>query len=86
VNAFQSKPDLAPYEHAAAQVDLQEKNTATAWGAKQSAGFDFTKEDSVDDLAFNEVIWRSVKGPDSAAPAPVRAAFVKPHPQGDKDD
>jgi hypothetical protein len=85
-NAFQSKPDLAPYEHAPAQVDLQEKNTATAWGAKQSADFDFDEEDRVDDLAFNEVIWRSVKGPESAAPAPVRAAFVKPHGKADKDD
>jgi 6-phosphogluconolactonase (cycloisomerase 2 family) len=85
-NAFQSKPDLAPYEHAPAQVDLQEKNTATAWGARQSEDFDFTEEDRVDDLVFNEVIWRSVKGPESAAPAPVRAAFVKPHGKADKDD
>ena len=86
VNAFQSKPDLSPYEHEAARVDLREKNTAMAWGAKQSAGFDFSQEDRVDDLQFNEVIWRSVKGPNSAAPAPVRAAFVKPRDKADKDD
>jgi len=86
VNAFQNKPDLAPYEHAAAQMDLKETNTATAWGAKRSEDFDFAEEDRVDDLLFNEVIWRSVKGPESAAPAPVRAAFVKPHGKADKDD
>ena len=42
------------------------------------------KEDAADDLLFNEVIWRSVKGPDSPMPPPVRAAFVFPHL--DKDD
>ncbi len=86
VNAFQNKPDLAPYEHAPARVDMKDKNKATAWGAKQSEGFDFTEEDRVDDLVFNEVIWRSVKGPDSPAPAPVRSAFVKPRDKVDKDD
>ncbi len=85
-NAFQAKPDLAPYEHIEAQTDLKETSTASAWGAKQSEEFDFDEEDKVDDLAFNEVIWRSVKGPNSAAPAPVRAAFVMPHGKADKDD
>ena len=85
-NAFQAKPDLTAYEHADAQIDLKETGTASAWGAKQSEGFDFDGEDRVDDLAFNEVIWRSVKGADSPAPAPVRAAFVMPCAKADKDD
>jgi len=85
-NAFQAKPDLTPYEHAEAQADLKETNTASAWGAKQSEQFDFDEEDKVDDLAFNDVIWRSVKGASSPAPAPVRAAFVRPTDKGDKDD
>ena len=51
---------------------------ATAWGAKLSEGFDFTREDAADDLLLNEVIWRSVRGPDSPMPPPVRAAFVFP--------
>ena len=54
-----------------------------AWGANLSEKFDLTKEDAVDDLLFNEVIWRSVKGPNSPMPAPVRAAWVFPH---DKDN
>jgi hypothetical protein len=54
---------------------LGELNTAKAWGAKQSLAFDLSKEDAADDLAFNEVIWRSVKGAESPMPAPVRAAF-----------
>jgi hypothetical protein len=59
-------------------VDLEETNKATAWGAKLSDTFDFAKEDAVDDLLLNEVIWRSVKGPHCPMPAPVRAAFVCP--------
>ena len=54
-------------------------NTAGAWGAKLSETFDFSKEDLIDDLVFNEVIWRSVRGPEAPMPPPVRAAFVFPH-------
>jgi len=44
-----------------------------------------TKEDQADDLLFNEVIWRSVKGPESPMPPPVRAAFVTPSARKDDD-
>jgi DNA-binding beta-propeller fold protein YncE len=85
--SFQAKADLAAYEHVVPDVDLEEKNTAAAWGAKQSEGFDLSREDAVDDLLLNEVIWRSVKGPNSPMPAPVRSAFVCPKVKGpDKDD
>ena len=73
--SFGPKCDTTPYIHEPARVDIEAKNLATAWGAKLSAGFDFTKEDAADDLLLNEVIWRSVKGPNSPMPAPVRAAF-----------
>ena len=73
--SFGRKCDTTPYIHEPARVDIEAKNLATAWGAKLSAGFDFTKEDAADDLLLNEVIWRSVKGPNSPMPAPVRAAF-----------
>ena len=36
----------------------------------------FAREDAVDDLLLNEVVWRFVRGPDSPMPATVRAAFV----------
>jgi hypothetical protein len=51
-----------------------------------SEEFDLAKEDAADDLLFNEVIWRSVKGADSPMPPPVRAAFVFPHAKRDDDD
>jgi DNA-binding beta-propeller fold protein YncE len=77
-HSFQAKPDLAGYAHVVPDIDRTEKNKSTAWGAKLSESFDLTKEDMADDLLFNEVIWRSVKGPDSPMPAPIRAAFVVP--------
>jgi len=83
-NSFHSTADLRPYDHVPAQVDLNEKNTATAWGAKLSEKFDLTREDAVDDLLLNEVIWRSIRGPHSKMPSPVRAAFVVPHVRKDK--
>jgi hypothetical protein len=73
--SFQAKADMTPYKHVKPDVDLNEKNTLDAWGAALSATFDLTKEDEADDLLLNEVIWRSVKGANSAMPAPVRAAF-----------
>ncbi len=44
---------------------------------------DFTREDAADDLRLNEVIWRSIRGPDQPMPAPVRAAFVFADPDDD---
>ena len=85
-NSFQATADLRAYDHVPAQVDLNEKNTATAWGAKLSEKFDLTREDAVDDLLLNEVIWHSIRGPNSRMPAPVRAAFVVPHLKKDKKD
>ena len=43
-------------------------------------------EDAADDLVLNEIIWRSVRGPQSKMPAPVRAAFVFTKPGKDDDD
>ncbi len=74
-NSFQGTPDLTPYTHVPAGPVVGEKNLAGNWGAKRSAEFDLSKEDAADDLLFNEVIWKSVKGPASRMPAPVRAAF-----------
>jgi DNA-binding beta-propeller fold protein YncE len=78
-NAFSAKADYSPYQHIVPDTDLKAVNTPNAWGAKLSAGFDFSKEDLADDLLFNEVIWRSVRGAHSPMPPPVRSAFVFPH-------
>lgn len=74
--SFTAKADLRPYLHRPANIDLNEVNAATAWGAKLSMEMDFSKEDAADDLLLNDIVWRSVRGPNSPMPPPVRAAFV----------
>jgi DNA-binding beta-propeller fold protein YncE/phospholipase C len=85
-NSFQARPDTRPYTALPSNVDLNESNKKTAWGADLSKQMDFTKEDAADDLLLNEVIWRNVRGPNSPMPAPVRAAWVRPGAPGDEDD
>ena len=67
-NPFQAKPDLRPYQALPANVDLEARNGAHAWGDKIK--MNFAREDAVDDLLLNEVVWRSVRGPDSPIPTP----------------
>jgi hypothetical protein len=85
-NAFQAKADLRPYEALPARVDLNEKNLASDWGSEASRKMNFTKEDAADDRQLNEIIWRSVRGANSAMPAPRRAAFVRAQSRKDDDD
>ena len=84
-NSFTDRPDFSPYRALPANVDLNERNLKTAWGADLSRKMDFTKEDAADDLLLNEVVWRSVRGADHPMPAPKRAAFVRGR-GGDGDD
>lgn len=76
VNSFQAAPDLRPYTALPPRIDLEERNTKTSWGERESRKMDFSKEDAVDDLLLNEVIWRTIRGDNSRMPPPTRAAFV----------
>ena len=82
-NSFQATPDLRPYQALPANVNLEERNTEQAWGSQLK--MNFAREDAAPDLLLNEVVWRSVRGPNSPMPAPVRAAFVFEH-RGEKDE
>lgn len=81
--SFSKKADLSHFNSIPAKIDLNEKNIKMNALAKKSMGFDFTKEDRVNDLEFSEVIWKAVKGENSVMPAPRRSAFVR---VVDKDD
>jgi len=76
--AFSSKPDPAPFGRREARVPLDERNAADAPGAAASAAMDFSRPDRAPDRELNEILWKSVKGPASPMPPPVRAAFVRP--------
>jgi len=79
---FTDKPDFTPYTCRPARWDLNEKNPANAWEWRESLAMDLSQEDRVDDLLFNEIIWRSVKGADNPMPAPVRSIFSQPTVEG----
>ena len=77
-SAFGAQPDYSPYVHRPARVDLNARNTRRAPMAEVSMRLDLEVEDRADDLLFNEIIWKAVKGADAVMPPPVRAAFVLP--------
>lgn len=56
-------------------VSLFEKNTAINQSQKKSDQFDFSKEDNINDIEFNEVLWSGLKG-DIPFPGPRRSAFL----------
>jgi YVTN family beta-propeller protein len=84
-NSFTTKPDVMPYRHEVPKWDRNELNKPGAFGADVSQKLNLDKEDQADDLIFNEIIWKSVKGADSRMPPPVRAAFFVPI-KAKKDD
>ncbi|HEY0667687.1 MAG TPA: bifunctional YncE family protein/alkaline phosphatase family protein [Sphingobacteriaceae bacterium] len=84
-DCFTSTPNLTPFTHLPARVNLNTRNTANNKSSIKSRSFDLSKEDSVPDLLLNEVVWKSVKGEDSEMPAPRRSAFVKLEDKGEED-
>jgi YVTN family beta-propeller protein len=75
-NAFTSTPDLTPYVHEEAQIDLNAKNDATAYGADRSMKMDFSEYDRIDDFELNEILWKSIMGKDAPIPPAVRRAIA----------
>jgi hypothetical protein len=74
--SFTGKADTSPFTHEAARIDLDARNTATAYGAERSACMDFAEYDKVDDFELNEILWRAVKGRDAPLPPAVRRAIA----------
>jgi DNA-binding beta-propeller fold protein YncE len=79
VAAFSPTLDPAPYVCRPAQVDLNARNTRSTFGAEASLKLDLDEaEDRADDLVFNEILWKIIKGADSPMPPPVHSAFILP--------
>ncbi|HEX3657489.1 MAG TPA: alkaline phosphatase family protein [Pirellulales bacterium] len=74
--AFSDQPDLTPYKHEPARIDLEAKNSKLAYGAERSSRMDFAEYDKIDDFELNEILWRSIKGPDAPLPPAVRRAIA----------
>jgi len=75
--SFSPVPDLTPYVHRPATIDLEERNPAGAYGQERSEELDFSLQDRIPDVELNEIVWKSVRGKDSEMPSPVRSAFVR---------
>jgi hypothetical protein len=69
--SFADKADLAPFDHLKPQVDVMEKNTLRAYGARRSMKMDFRDVDEAPMAELNEILWKSIKGADSPVPPPV---------------
>jgi YVTN family beta-propeller protein len=74
--SFTDKPDLTPYKHVPARVNLAARNEPTAYGAERSKKMDFSEYDRIDDFELNEILWRAVKGVDAPLPPAVRRAIA----------
>ncbi len=73
---FTDQPDFTPYSVVVPAVDMGQMNTPHVYGAKRCEELDFSREDAIPDVEFNEILWKAVKGENSEMPAPVRSAFV----------
>jgi hypothetical protein len=70
-NSFGTKADLTPYQAVAPRIEVNEKNTQLAWGARESLEMNLDEVDQAPMFALNEIIWKSVKGADSEMPLPI---------------
>lgn len=75
--SFGAKPNYLQFNSIRPNIDLNEKNIKIDELSVLSEGLDFSKEDNVPDILFNQILWKSVKGLQSIMPAPRRSAFVK---------
>jgi hypothetical protein len=78
--------NLSPYQAKPARISLTEHNNATSWGSAASATMTFELADRAPEYELNEILWKSVRGPASPMPPPVRAGFVRPLEKKDTGD
>jgi len=74
-SCFNSAPQPYSASLIIPNVSLDETNVAINEWQKKSEQFNFTKEDSNNDIEFNRVLWHGLKG-NVPFPGPKRAAFV----------
>jgi DNA-binding beta-propeller fold protein YncE len=85
--SFTSQSDNTSFDHLPANIDFNDKNPGKTAMAILSEKYEWSKEDAVPDLVFNDILWQGIKG--KPAPSPVRAAFLKRNHKEDrglKDD
>ncbi len=61
-DAFTSTPDLRAFDALPERVDLNARNTAAAYRARDSAHLDFSRGDAAPDAVLNDIITHAVRG------------------------
>jgi hypothetical protein len=75
---FNNKVNTTPFKSILPNINLDDKNEKNDELSKLSSGLDFSKEDKVPEILFNQILWKAIKGIHSEMPAPRRSAFLKP--------
>lgn len=74
---FTNNLNLSPYKAKIPSVNLDDRNAYIDSDLqRRSDSFDFSGEDRVPDLEFNELLWKVIKGENSDMPPPRRGAFL----------
>jgi YVTN family beta-propeller protein len=69
--SFGTQPVVSPFNVIKPLIDVNAKNTKASYGASESNKMNFKELDRAPMHALNEIIWKSIKGADSALPPPV---------------
>jgi DNA-binding beta-propeller fold protein YncE len=73
---FAKKPDLKPFIHIGARIDVNEKNMAGAFGQAESDAMNFKIADVVPYDVLNNILWVTTRGSLAPPPPPVRSGFA----------
>jgi len=71
--AFGVDKNMKPWTKLEARISLNDLNPSNAYGARRSMEMDFSEVDLIPMDELNDILWKSIKGVDSAMPPPVRA-------------
>ena len=74
--SFTATPDLTPFRHEEARVDLSETNLAGAYGQARCDRMNFRVADAVPPDDLNEILWRDARGAGAPVPPRVLGAFT----------
>jgi hypothetical protein len=69
--SFGTTAEGTPFTVIPPQIDVDAKNTNKSYGAEESSKMDFSDLDRAPMHLLNEVIWKSIKGPNVPMPPPV---------------
>jgi DNA-binding beta-propeller fold protein YncE len=83
--SFMPTFNTLPYVARNSNININDKNTAYNELMKKSNKFNFRKADGIPEEAFNEVLWKAIKG-SAQMPAPRHCGFVVPNKSSEKDD